>query len=43
MYSTASWREKTAAVLQQGRELQQANQQEKQLMQQLQDNMERIN
>ena len=34
--------EKTGAVLQQGRELQQANQQEKQLMQQLQDKMEQI-
>lgn len=34
--------EKTAAVLQQGRELQQANQQEHYLMEQLQDKMEQV-
>jgi len=34
--------EKTAAVLQQGRELQQANQQEHYLMEQLQDKVEQI-
>ena len=39
---TVECEEKTGAVLQQGRELQQANQQERQLMQQLQDKMEQI-